>query len=236
MRTQLGVGIHLNFCDGFPISPPSQVRTLVREDGSFYPYEQIIRRLWRGQVSPAEVQRETRAQIRCIKDRGLTPTHADSHHHLHFHPFLVRSFRRALLSEGISCTRAARRLYLSGNGSNGSIGGAYAGPGYRRVALVAYLELLQVLAFQNLILPDYVLGCYTRHPENSEILFADWRSTLANLLPGSYELTCHPGFPVHPEGDRLRERREFELQILTDPQFRCLIERLRIDLITYGEL
>ena len=60
----LGVGVHLNICDGRPLMPIGEVPTLVDAKGAFHPARVMIRKLWRWQVSGRQIEAEFRAQIR----------------------------------------------------------------------------------------------------------------------------------------------------------------------------
>ncbi len=90
-RKKLGVGLHLNVTLGKPLNPPSQVPTLVKEEGRFRRPEDYLKKM----PSLKDVLREYDAQIRLFKESfGRLPDHLDTHHHLHDH--LV--FWRALSS------------------------------------------------------------------------------------------------------------------------------------------
>jgi len=231
----LGVGVHLNLCDGRPVSPPSDVPSLVRQDGTFYPASEMMSRLRKWQVSSRDIEREFRAQIQWTELRGVHPTHADSHQHLHLYPCAVRAFRRAVEGEGIKCVRAPRRESWP---KNGHIGGPYGGPVYRRLLMMAYMQWLQQVILRNLTLPDSCFVHRARYRVSLELLCAGWTEALANLPAGTYELGCHPGLSEagFSEFDSFSARRELELRILTDPEFRSVIEASEIDLITYRAL
>lgn len=231
----LGVGVHLNFCDGRPVSAPSDVPSLTTADGTFYPVDEMVARLKKWQVSPQEIEREFRAQISWIKMRGLQPTRADSHHHLHFYPCAVHAFRRAAKAEGIQCARAPRHEHWP---KDGHVGGPYGGRVYRRLLVAAYNEFVQRVVLHGLHLPD---SCFVHHPryrKNPGLLSEGWMVALANVEPGTYELGCHPGLleSGFSETDSFNARREQELQILTDREFRGVIQSNGIELINYRDL
>jgi predicted glycoside hydrolase/deacetylase ChbG (UPF0249 family) len=232
---RLRVGVHINLCRGRPLLAANEVPTLVTKEGRFYPYHEMRQRFWCWAVSPREVEAECRAQIRWMKERLLTPTHADSHDHLHLIPLAVRPFCRALLAEGIRNTRAARVRYWP---RDGYVAGAFAGPIYRRLALTAYVELLQLAVFRGLAQPDCVVTCHPRYRPYPDSLGSGWQLVLENLPTGTYELACHPGFSEKgfSETDKLQKRRELEVRILTDPALRNAVERNGIRLINYAQL
>lgn len=231
---KLDVGIHLNLCEGAPLLAASRVPSLVTREGKFHPREEMIRRLWCWQVSPREIEAEFRAQICWMIERGIPPTHADSHHHVHMYPAAVRPFCKAVNSTGIRCARASHHRHWP---RDGGISGAYAGSVLRRWLVMVYRDLLQAVAFRELACPDYCSVPHRRYWGRPDLLSHAWRFAFKNLLPGTYEIGCHPGLSQHgfSENDDIRDQRESELRILMDPQLRSLIEREQIELITYSQ-
>ncbi len=76
-QTRLGVGVHLVLTFAAPLSPPSEVPSLVREGGAFPRRPREIR----GRVRGEEALREFRRQIdRAARLLGRAPTHLDTHH------------------------------------------------------------------------------------------------------------------------------------------------------------
>ncbi|HDR7793005.1 TPA: chitin disaccharide deacetylase [Bacillus luti] len=78
----LGIGVHLVLTTGRPLL--QDVPSLVGKDGSFHK-QSVVRE---GNIDPEEVEREWTAQIEKFLSYGLTPTHLDSHHHVHGLPLL----------------------------------------------------------------------------------------------------------------------------------------------------
>lgn len=101
-RRGLGIGIHLNITLGRPVAPASLVRSLIDADGRFVRWQrQHSKRAGRDAKFPnsGEVLREWEAQLgRFVSLFGQRPTHMDTHHQLHDHPFyfhlLVRLARK----------------------------------------------------------------------------------------------------------------------------------------------
>ena len=232
---RLAVGIHLNLCTGAPVLPPENVSTLVDRDGKFYPFAQLHRRLLRWQVSSAEIEAEFRAQIRWIKQRGLTPTHADSHHHVHIYPVAALAFRRALRHEDIRHARGYRLRHWLAKCVSGL---PYTGPAPRRWLMWAYVELLHALAFRDLVSANSSLIVHPSYRGKQGRLREAWRHAFDNLAPGTYDLGCHPGIsePGFSETDPLRELRECELEALTHRDLRHDLHRSGVELITYADL
>jgi predicted glycoside hydrolase/deacetylase ChbG (UPF0249 family) len=231
----LGVGIHLNICAGRPVLPAPEIPSLVGADGNFHSPASMIRKLWTWRVSPREIEAEFRAQIRWMKDRGITPTHADSHHHMHIYPAAVGPFVRALMAEGIRCARAPRSSVWP---RTRELGGPHEGGLLRRVCVQAYRAALQHIAFRKFDMPASRISFLSRDRHDLGSLGEQWKLAFANLPPGTFELACHPGLFERgfSEADRIRNQREEELHWLTDREWRGALDRSGIRLITYREL
>lgn len=232
---RLGVGVHLNICAGKPILPSREVSTLVGRDGNFHPPAAMVRSLWTWRASPREIEAEFRAQIRWMKDRSLTPTHADSHHHMHLYPAAVGPFVRALTAEGIRCARAPRSSLWP---RPRELGGPHEGSTLRRICVQGYRAALQLVAFRKLDMPASRISFLSRDRHDLAALGEQWKLAFANLPPGTFELACHPGLFERgfSETDRIRNLREEELHWLTDREWRDALDGSGIRLITYREL
>ncbi|WP_195574659.1 carbohydrate deacetylase [Paenibacillus sp. 1001270B_150601_E10] len=71
----LGVGLHFNLTSGKALSPPSLIPSLVDSAGSFT----MQKHLWRAE----HIEVELESQYNRLLAEGLSPTHIDSHHHIH---------------------------------------------------------------------------------------------------------------------------------------------------------
>ncbi len=81
----LDIGVHLVLTYQKPLLNPSRIRSLVREDGSFWrPSELLVR-----SIDRQEALMEYRAQFARARELlGTEPTHLDTHHWVHDHPAL----------------------------------------------------------------------------------------------------------------------------------------------------
>jgi len=235
----LGVGIHLNICQGRPLSLPREVPSLIAAGGNFHPPAVMIRKLWKWKVASRELELEFRRQIRWMTERGLTPTHADSHHHMHLYPAAVPAFARALAAEEIQSVRASRCTSWPKNGPGiGYLGGAHGGGLLRRLLVRAYRATLQTAVLHKFHSADSRVCFIYRERCEPELLGHYWKSAFESLPPGTFEFACHPGLFERgfSESDRIHGRRENELRWLTEPAMRQLIARSGIKLITYADL
>lgn len=231
----LGLGIHLNICQGRPLLPACEVAELVDSSGNFYSPREMAGRLWRWQVSSGAIEQEFRAQIQWMKARGASPSHADSHHHMHLYPAAVRAFARALEAEGVSCMRACRCEQWP---KSGAVGGPYRGGSARRVLTQAYRYALQRTVFRQFDSAVSRVTISPADPANPTGLRERWQAAFENLPPGTFELACHPGLFERgfSETDAIRERREEDLLCLVNRDLRSVIERRAIRPIGFRDL
>jgi len=81
----LDVGVHLVLTYARPLSSPSRIRSLVRDDGSFWRPSELLARPFDREEALAEY----RAQFARARELiGREPTHVDTHHWVHDHPAL----------------------------------------------------------------------------------------------------------------------------------------------------
>jgi predicted glycoside hydrolase/deacetylase ChbG (UPF0249 family) len=238
--SRLSVGVHLNITAGRPILPAREVPTLVDENGRFHGAGAMSRKLWQWRAAGKEIEAEFRAQIQWMKDRSLTPTHADSHQHMHIYPAAIGPFIRSLAAEGIRCTRAPRSVAWPKNRTFAldSLGGPHAGSLGRRFSVRLYRGFLQAVAFRGFNMPDSRVSFLSRDQGDIALLGERWKSTFENLPQGTFELGCHPGLFERgfSENDPIRALREEELRWLTDREWRDVLDRSGIQLISYRDL
>jgi predicted glycoside hydrolase/deacetylase ChbG (UPF0249 family) len=237
----LGVGVHLNICGGRPILSPVKVRSLLGANGRFHPPRVMVRRLWSGRALGSEIFAEFCAQIRWMKERGVVPTHADSHHHLHLYPAAAVPFIRALKSEGISCARAPRcTIWPVGTGASltDRFGGPHEGSLPRRMSVRAFRSALQFGAFRGLRMPNARVSFRSRDRHDLDSLGERWKAALRHPPSGTFELACHPGLFERgfSETDAIHKQREQELDWLTSSELLDILDGGPIQLITYRDL
>ena len=105
-RPELAVGVHLSLVGGAPLSPPSEVPSLVGRGGALLPDASAFLRRWTAhRVNPEEVELELRRQVEALLDRGLTVVHVNSHQHLHVLPDVLAVVLRLAQAYGIPFVR-----------------------------------------------------------------------------------------------------------------------------------
>jgi predicted glycoside hydrolase/deacetylase ChbG (UPF0249 family) len=232
----LSVGIHLTLDQGSPILPGDKVPSLVNERGEFFGNSELRSRLWKRMVDVSEIEEELRAQIQWMKKRGVTPSHADSHRHIHFYPYVAKAFAEACKKENISKTRVARIRHYP---RNGYIGGPHGGTVQRRLLVTLYMELLMRARFHPFRRADCRLEPDPKYNKH-DALQQGWKLALENLPAGTYEFVCHPGFsesdPLSADFPGFAGRRELELDLLTNKNLQTVIQNKNIELINFNQL
>jgi predicted glycoside hydrolase/deacetylase ChbG (UPF0249 family) len=80
-RLQGKLGLHLNLTSGYPLSGPIRRCPRLCDEQGMFRQRQTFFRLSKDERLAVET--EITAQIKACLDHGLSPTHLDSHHHVH---------------------------------------------------------------------------------------------------------------------------------------------------------
>ena len=83
LHPTLGVGLHFNLTEGRSLTSAS---SLVDPSGTFYSRPRLLRRLLKRTVDMDHIRIEFEAQLERINELGISPTHIDSHEHVHMAP------------------------------------------------------------------------------------------------------------------------------------------------------
>lgn len=97
----LAVGLHFNLTTGRPLSAPEAVSSLLRPDGGFLGRGQLILRALSGRLVFSQVAAELEAQLDRMRALGLSPSHVDSHQHVHAIPLVFKALAAAAGREGV---------------------------------------------------------------------------------------------------------------------------------------
>lgn len=197
-HSNLAVGVHLTATAGAPLTNAARL-WLTNRHGQM----SQRRLLWCWLRSPKRTSRVVReewaAQIHAVQAWGLTPTHLDSHHHVHLWPGLQGVALHLAKEFGVARVRASRdRRFL------------------RSVIRWPYFFAGQIFAwrarFGGLAVTDNFCG-YRLFSADDKLHAL--RHTLNHLRSGTTELYCHPGeFDPHLP-DSYRAGRLQELEALT---------------------
>jgi hopanoid biosynthesis associated protein HpnK len=240
----LGVGVHLNLTTGVPVLPPSEIPSLVGEDGRFLRLNPTLKQLTLRRMDLKQIEAELSAQVEKAMEAGVSPTHLDSHHHVHIHPTLqpivIRIARRFGI-RGIRCTtelgladtlRRAEMLFYQDQAA----GREHPRSIYLKgIALSLFGKILQWRARRaGLAAPDHFRGLLLGLAFDP----LDLHKVLRTLPPGATELMCHPGYVDEELASRTSYTigRDYELRALTDPANREILDQVDVRLINYSDL
>jgi predicted glycoside hydrolase/deacetylase ChbG (UPF0249 family) len=218
-RPGLALGVHLNLTKGRPCLAARQIPSLVDREGAFYATPAFFARAVAGQVSAAEAEAESRAQINRVLDQGIEIAHLDSHSHWHILPPLRQLLHHLATEYGVPRVRQAdpRRALVPN-------------------ALWLAVAPRSPVARDQLAQPDYLLslhhwlnGVGGTHP-----LFDPQLRGLLGRPEVTAELVTHPGLAADPEfpPDTLdASRRQREIGFLQSDAFAGWLGELGAELV-----
>jgi hopanoid biosynthesis associated protein HpnK len=229
----LSVGLHLVLVQGYAITPPTEIPTLVARDGTFgnnAPWTGL-----RYFVTPgarAQLRREIAAQLDKFAATGLPLSHVDGHMTIHMHPSVLAILLDLAPRYGIKAMRLPReplrpalrfdRQHLARKLFEG---GTFA-------ALSRYAH--PRLAAARIRHPDRMFGMHqTGHVSESYLL-----DLVRQLNAGVTEVYCHAGL-WDDEARRWRPASynpEGELAAITSPRVRAALQAAGVALMSYRDL
>jgi len=223
----LGVGVHLNVSQGPPCSADG--RLLAGADGRMDRTGLgVILNVVRHPRLLRAIEAEFEAQIRWTLDRGLRPTHLDTHRHIHAFPPVFGRVARLARKYDIPFVRRYREV-LRGEGWPAASG--------RQRLLSRVLDLFgavdRAMAPRQMVADETWGIAHTGRIDRAFLLAA-----LRSLPAGATEIVAHPGLPgdLDPRLTRLLESRRAELEALCDPAVAEEIRIRGIRLVHYGQL
>jgi len=213
-----------------PIAPLEKVRSLVDENGYFW--NNVAE--FSDKAKPEEVSVEMEAQYRFLTDRGILPTHADSHMGS-VYGLSGKSFLKETLE---FCAKYKLPFRFPKNIENvkkmtrmESIPDALV---TMHAQAVAYSAALGVKLIDNLFTSTAAFSEITGYEKLKDIYF----SIISNLPEGVSEIFIHPSLKSSPIGKDNPKwpARIWEYELLMDDDLKVHIEKEGISLITYPEI
>lgn len=212
----LEMGLHLNLTEGRALTGAS---SLTNGDGHFHPLGRQLLALAVGVLHEDDVYAEAAAQLARARALGLRISHLDGHEHVH----LFGAARRAAFALAQRESLALRRP---------------------REAVLATVGGSPTYAARRMLLRWGAAGAAWRAVRHAGALIdltgprrgrsAAWLVDRLRERGGTVEVLCHPGEADGPAGDPLRERRPFELGLLTTPGLREALGAAGVTLTTFA--
>jgi chitin disaccharide deacetylase len=218
----LSLGLHLNLTMGKPLTAaPSLTR---RKTGQFYPLPVLVARASLGRVNSSEVTRECAAQIDRMIEAGVSPTHLDSHRHIHAHPALWPAVRQAASSRGISNVRVpSEPLWANARDWRATL---------KKTGLLMSTRLTRRGADHGAAIHFFGVSL-----QGGSSFAARLFALIPELPAGTTELMTHPGYADAglSEYDGYTWQREEELRVLCSRELRDLLARSGIELTRHSQ-
>lgn len=183
---QLGAGVHLTIVAGRAVLPAQEIPSLVTEDQSFRNgHVDFLRDYCLGRIDMAELEREWTAQIKQILAAGITPTHLDSHQHLHVVPGILSLVLKLCHRFSIRAMRIpSEPVFFLGNGPF-SLGRWVGKTGLAILAEHARKEAVK----QGICVPDRFWGMMDGGNLNEAAVL----KIVDRFDEGVHEIMTHPG-------------------------------------------
>lgn len=227
----LGVGVHLNLFEGRPVSKDSCIDRLLDADGQFAlsPSKLSLLSMGRHKIRNA-IRTELASQIQWVIDNGLTPTHLDSHKHIHSFPSifpivceLARQFKITAIRftyEPKQLSRAPWPLPSEG--------------GRKRARKARTTAKINRMQNANFLKTDALLG--VAHLGKINVNF--FRAVTLYNPAATAEVMTHPGLADSAEPDKTRRlhQRKVELEALCSEKTMQYFKDANIKLVHYGQL
>lgn len=235
-----GVGIHFVLTGLRPLNGSGSIPALTGDDGLLPsgPSE-LLKTILLRRDAIRELKRELLTQAERVFDSGVTPTHFDTHKHIH----MIPSVLSALLE--IAERYRVRRIRNPFEGP-GALGFLFDVEKGKKVKfLKQYCKALTVrsayplfrscLRRAGMMCPEHFHGVSSTGFLNEKMMIRLSRT----LKPGIHELMTHPGYldaELERQKTRLLSSREKERQILVSQNVKKLFEANDITLSHFGEV
>lgn len=227
----LGVGVHLTLVGGRPISAVHRISSLLDGQGNFFAsYPLFLFRYLKGDICLNEVEYELNAQLEAVFSAGISPTHLDSHQHLHVVPGISGIVLRLARNYGIRCLRIPAEPLCF-------LGGLPFCPG-RLAGRTGLTILARIFQRQAVRAGFSVTRCFFGMLAGGR-MNEEYLTTILHSLPeGDSEIMVHPG----EDDEALAAEYSWgyrwggELQALCAESVLSEIRRRNIRLISYREL
>ena len=226
----LGVGVHLNLVEGGLISS-GQENLLADKDGRFAykPSMLAVKSLFSKPVRDA-IKKELAWQIQWVIDRGIRPTHLDSHKHVHAFWSIFPIVCELAQDFGIKAIR-----WTFEPAKVGRVGWPRPGwAGKKRAMIVRGMALINKRQNPEFFLNNALLGIAHTGKIDQNFFRA---VTLSNVGPVA-EVMTHPGYPdgLEPSKTRLIQQRRMELETLCSERTKQYFQKADIGLVHYGQI
>ncbi|MBU0495241.1 MAG: carbohydrate deacetylase [Chloroflexi bacterium] len=227
----LGVGVHLVFTLGRPVSPVDQVPSLVDEQGQFW--SQSVLREDRARIDLGELRLEFEAQIARFRQSDRQPTHLDCHHFLYLDPLYFRVYCDVAQAQGLPIRMPLPVTVQERDSQVIDMAEQY---GVTAMDMLAIIQQDVALARERkLRYPDRFISEFFGR---SALSATNLKRILDSVGDGLTELMTHPAFPDNEllDSSGYVDERMVEMTILVADEVRETVRLQGIDLVNFGVL
>ena len=228
----LGVGIHFNLTEGYPIADRSKLSLLLDGSGAFKANIDQRKNLIYGKEKKRQVDIELKSQLEMLLDYGIKPTHYDSHHHITGVPIPFAVSKSIAKKYGISRARITNIEHKCGRNAKLSV--------KARVLLKNVLSAPKIMIHKvNKVLlrsdgfytPDEKILPFRVLPKKKDDL-DQFVNALLVIDDGVCEIALHPGLSEHGVDEKDIRMRDYQIA-LSDKVLKK-IEDEKIKLVNYS--
>ena len=227
----LGLGVHLNLTAGKPLCQETAVKLILDSQGYFAlsPGKLALASLITRKVRTA-IETELALQIQWLIDKGIKPTHLDSHKHIHCFPSIFPIVCRLAKRFSIPAIRyAGEPTYVS----------QLPWPltdreSRKRASLVRTMSKINRWQNPAFFKTDALLG--VNHVGKINTVFM--RAVSMYNTASTAEVMTHPGYTYDLDAAKthLVKEREIEIEALCSEKTKRFFNEANIKLIHYGQL
>lgn len=234
----ISIGVHVNPVVGRSVLIPTRIPSLLGINGEFLG-DHFPAQLQKGCINRNELFQELLAQVRVIQDMRIPITHLDSHQNQHLRPGFFPLFLKVAKTTGIKRMRTHRHFICAEYNHPKIHAVRYYATHPKTLALHLYTRHLMNRAERaGMRMADRLLSVgHTTGATKGNLKV--WESMISNMPSGINEVYCHPAYV----DDTLRQyakyyagERDLEREVMVSPQFRQLLAKNEMDLISFNDI
>lgn len=224
----LGVGLHFNLTLGQSMS--GRASSIADAEGSLGTRRDLAIRSITGRIRAGDVHAELEAQYGAMRALGLSPSHVDSHQHVHAIPGVF-----AVVSAFAAEKRLPMRMPWKWKGHSD---GKRLPRQLKEVVLSGTLRLLDRRRPKSIAVNDGFCSLFDLASAPDRQGIEAYRTVLAPYQSGFTELMVHPAYVDEELAGKtaITGMSHSEMSLLMDPGFPEMVKELGFRLTTFHEL
>jgi len=220
-KKELFTGWHINLTTGRPVLDPGQVSTLTDRNGFFLGKNRFVFKALAGLLDANECRSELMAQLDRLVKHNIQITHIDSHHDIHYLPFVADIIKPILIDLNVRYIRYHRsRIEFC-----------------RFFGLLSLLDkaLIQQLAKRSLYQfnKHFIDFIWFRELYQYKNKLKVLKSYISGMPPGVNMVICHPGYDDKKNELNLKynDQRLEEMKVLCNSDILLFLKQHHVKMI-----